>query len=123
MRYARCVSECLLHAFYTTRKHLFRYIDYLCVVSRILEKNHVLRVYANGPTLFPFWKYILHQIYKRRVTMVTLLREQFCHPLVRFQHEVVDDHQVSIVRIERRQIGKILDAFQVRMYGRDENTM
>ena len=43
--------------------------------------------------------------------MVTLLREQFGHPLVCFRHEVVDDHQVSILRIERRHIGKTLDTF------------
>jgi len=43
--------------------------------------------------------------------MVTLLREQFGHPLVGFRHEFVDEHQVIILRIERRQIGKTLDAF------------
>ena len=43
--------------------------------------------------------------------MVTLLRGQFGHRLVRFRREIVDDHQVSILRIERRQIGKTLDNF------------
>ena len=27
--------------------------------------------------------------------MVILLREKFGHPLVRFRHEVVDDHQID----------------------------
>ena len=54
---------------------------------------------------------MLHQLYNRRVAMVTFLREQFGHPLVRFRHEIVDDHHVSISRIERRQIGKTLDTF------------
>ena len=43
MRYGRCV----LHVFYTS---IFL-SDYLYVVSRIFEVNHVLRVYANGATL------------------------------------------------------------------------
>ena len=43
--------------------------------------------------------------------MVSLLREQFGHPLIRFRHEIVDDHQVSILIIERRQIEKTLDTF------------
>ena len=54
---------------------------------------------------------MLHQIYNQRVAMVSLLREHFGHALVRFRHEIVDDHQVSILRVERRQIGKTIDTF------------
>ena len=41
--------------------------------------------------------------------MVTLLREKFGHPLVHFRHEILDDHHVSILSIERRHIGKTRD--------------
>ena len=34
--------------------------------------------------------------------MVTLLSEQFRYPFVRFGHKVVDHHQVTRLRVERR---------------------
>jgi len=38
---------------------------------------------------------------------------------VRFRHALVDDHQVSVLGIERRQDGKTLDTFLFGVYVRD----
>ena len=55
-----------------------------------------------GSMVFSSMKQILNDVHDADVSVVTLFRKQWSHPLVRFVHEIVQNDKVFISGVESR---------------------
>ena len=61
-----------------------------------------------GSMVFSSMKQILNDVYDADVSVVTLFRKQWSHPLVPFVHEIAQNEQVFISGIEGVQVRQSL---------------
>jgi hypothetical protein len=58
-------------------------------VSPVFEDDHVMGIETYGSMVFSSIKQILNDVHDANVSMMTLLRKQRSHSLIRFVHEIV----------------------------------
>jgi hypothetical protein len=61
-----------------------------------------------GSMVFSSMKQILNDVHDADVSVVTLFRKQWSHPLIRFVHEFVQNDQVFISGVEGDQVRQSL---------------
>jgi hypothetical protein len=57
-----------------------------------------------GSMVFSSMKQILNDVHDADVSVVTLFRKQWSHPLIRFVHEIVQNDQVFLSGVEGVQV-------------------
>ena len=110
-----CIFESFLHLLYPVGEHLPCKMQYLCLVTWILEDHNIARVQTDCSELFCLLEEILGYQNYREVAMMRSFCEQFFNKLASLAllHQIIKNEQVACICTKIQTLIKSMHKFNV----------
>ena len=105
------IGKRFLEVLYRIWENLSTEMHDLCGISRILEQNQVVSIETNISVFFALVEQILTYVNHAAVEMMRFFRENFSHPRISFEHEVVDEKRSFLATVQNIHVENALHKF------------